>query len=76
MTATRTARLEAAKQLLLSSIGTSHTAGPRPNAQGLFAAFEYSPSRYSLADELAATERVESEAKRMAVRVGPPMLAL
>ena len=33
--------------------------------------FEYIPSRFSLADELASKQRVESEAKRMAVSVGP-----
>ena len=36
--------------------------------QDLFSAFEYIPSRLSLADELASKQRVQSEAKRMAVR--------
>lgn len=35
--------------------------------RGLFAEFEYIPSRYGLADELATKERLESEAKRLAV---------
>ncbi|TMW63795.1 hypothetical protein Poli38472_002736 [Pythium oligandrum] len=34
---------------------------------GLFNAFEYTPSRYSLADELAQMERIESEAKRQSI---------
>lgn len=34
---------------------------------GLFNAFEYSPSRFSLADELAQMERLQSEAKRMEI---------
>lgn len=36
-------------------------------SNGLFTEFEYIPSRYSLADELATKERLESEAKRLAV---------
>lgn len=34
---------------------------------GLFNAFEYSPSRFSLADELAQMDRLQSEAKRMEI---------
>ncbi|GLE04823.1 hypothetical protein PINS_up013802 [Pythium insidiosum] len=34
---------------------------------GLFQAFEYTPSRFSLADELAQQERLRSEAKRLAI---------
>ncbi|DBA00643.1 TPA: hypothetical protein N0F65_003572 [Lagenidium giganteum] len=34
---------------------------------GLFNQFEYTPSRYSLADELAQMERLQSEAKRMEI---------
>ena len=36
-------------------------------ASGLFLEFEYVPSRYSLADELKARERLDKEAKRLNV---------
>jgi hypothetical protein len=36
--------------------------------QGLFSTFEYQPTQFNIADELASKQRVESEAKRLAVR--------
>lgn len=64
----RLARMEAARRFLMPSLEERQgEVGPRSNQQGLFQVFEYLPSRYSLADELASKERVESEAKRMTI---------
>mmetsp|Transcript_24206 Transcript_24206/g.52899 ORF Transcript_24206/g.52899 Transcript_24206/m.52899 type:complete len:391 (+) Transcript_24206:390-1562(+) len=67
VTAARNARMEAARRFLSPVLGAPKLQSNPPNQQGLFQTFEYIPSRYSLADELASKERVESEAKRMAI---------
>ena len=66
--ATRAARAEATRRFLLPAGSGPVLKSRDDNQQGLFEAFEYMPSRYSLADELESKERVEVEAKRMAVR--------
>ncbi|GFR41901.1 hypothetical protein Agub_g2691 [Astrephomene gubernaculifera] len=70
--AARSARQEAARTFLLpGQLGSQLRlrSGP-PNQQGLFTAFEYIPSRYSLAAELASKERVASEATRLTIGRG------
>eukprot|EP00955_Chlamydomonas_euryale_P078663 363192-Chlamydomonas_euryale.AAC.6 len=67
--AARGARQEAARTFLMPGLGSPLVSGRAPNGLKQFSTFEYIPSRYSLADELAARARVESEAKRMVVSV-------
>ncbi|KAG2454942.1 hypothetical protein HYH02_000770 [Chlamydomonas schloesseri] len=70
--ASRTARQDATRTFLLPGLlGTQlrHRNNP-DNQQGLFSTFEYIPSKYSLAAEIAAKERVASEATRLAVGKG------
>ncbi|GLC42554.1 hypothetical protein PLESTB_001113200 [Pleodorina starrii] len=70
--ASRTARQEACRTFLLPGlVGSQLRLKSYPaNQQGLFTAFEYIPSRYSLAAELASKERVASEATRLAIGRG------
>jgi hypothetical protein len=63
----RTARQDQARQFLMPRPYQPLVRKDPANQLGLFSTFEYIPSRYSLADELAARDKVESEAKRMAV---------
>lgn len=65
--AMRTARMDATRRFLMPALAQPLIRSKPDNQQDLFSTFEYIPSRYSLADELASKERVESEAKRMAV---------
>lgn len=51
----------------LGARGSPKKKAPARTANGLFHEFNYLPSRYSLADELATQERLESEAKRLEV---------
>eukprot|EP00198_Chlamydomonas_reinhardtii_P008216 XP_001697553.1 predicted protein [Chlamydomonas reinhardtii] len=69
---TRTARQDATRTFLLPGLlGTQlrHRNNPE-NQQGLFSTFEYIPSKYSLAADIAAKERVAAEATRLAVGKG------
>ncbi|KXZ48626.1 hypothetical protein GPECTOR_26g529 [Gonium pectorale] len=70
--ANRTARQEAVRTFLLpGTLGSQLRLKSNPeNQQGLFAPFEYIPSRYSLAAELASKERVANETTRLAVGRG------
>ncbi|KAG1667737.1 hypothetical protein FOA52_016176 [Chlamydomonas sp. UWO 241] len=65
----RAARMTAAHQFLMPGLGQPVIKGRRADQVpgDLFSTFEYMPSRYSLADELASKARVEGEAKRMAI---------
>ncbi len=65
--AARTARMEITRKFLMPALGQPLLRSRPDNQQNLFSVFEYIPSRLSLADELASKQRVESEAKRMAV---------
>lgn len=64
----RIARMEATKQFLMPALTTQpRLKGQGGNLQGTFSSFEYIPSRFSLADELASKERVASETVRLTV---------
>jgi len=66
--AARQAVMEAARKPFRPQMPTGNATVPRAtNKNGLFHEYEYLPSRYSLADELAARERLESEEARMRV---------
>lgn len=65
--AVRTARMAATRRFLMPALSQPLIRSKPSNQQDLFSTFDYIPSRFSLADELASKERVESEAKRMAV---------
>lgn len=66
--AARTARMEAARQFLTPALsGPLLRSGPQANTQGLFQAFEYQSTPFSLEDELASKARTEGEAKRIAI---------
>ncbi|KAG2440186.1 hypothetical protein HXX76_004299 [Chlamydomonas incerta] len=70
--ATRNARQDATRTFLLPGLlGTQlrHRNNPE-NQQGLFSTFEYIPSKYSLAADIAAKERVAAEATRLTVGKG------
>ncbi|EFJ48851.1 hypothetical protein VOLCADRAFT_117472, partial [Volvox carteri f. nagariensis] len=70
--ASRTARQEACRTFLMPGLlGSQLRLKSNPdNQQGLFTAFEYIPSRYSLAAELASKERVANEATRLTIGRG------
>ncbi|GLI59434.1 hypothetical protein VaNZ11_001318 [Volvox africanus] len=70
--ASRTARQEACRAFLMPGLlGSQLRLKSNPvNQQGLFTAFEYIPSRYSLAAELASKERVANEATRLTIGRG------
>ncbi|KAG2498356.1 hypothetical protein HYH03_003615 [Edaphochlamys debaryana] len=70
--AARSQRQEAARTFLMPGLlGTQMRLKSNPeNAQGLFSTFEYIPSRYSLAQELASKERVAAEATRLVIGKG------
>lgn len=60
-------RMEATRQFLMPALAQPRLKAHGKNVQGTFSAFEYIPSRYSLADELASKERVASETVRLTV---------
>lgn len=60
--------MESVRKPFVPQLPTGSASIPKAiNKNGLFQEFEYLPSRYSLADELATTERLESEAARMQI---------
>ncbi|GAX73359.1 hypothetical protein CEUSTIGMA_g812.t1 [Chlamydomonas eustigma] len=74
VTALRNARMEATRRFLMPALGQPLIRSKPDNQQDLFSVFEFMPSRFSLADELASKQRVESEAKRMVIGNGKDFL--
>lgn len=75
VTAQRTQRMDAAHAYLMPALTSQpRIKGAGPDSTGLFSNFEYIPSKYSLADELASKDRVARETVRLTVGGGKEFL--